>query len=274
MKLKEIACLLLATLLAISLTSCDRSHPPTFIPEKAIESAFAHRPGCLVVIKCATAETYRYNPRLSAAKFPPCSTFKIWNTLIGSETGAITAADAPFYTWDGVTRAMPEWNSNLTVRQAFQVSCVPAFQALARKIGTVRMQTWLDKLGYGNRDISSGIDAFWLPERGRKTLLITPDEQAAMLAKLVTGKLPCSEKSRAVLKEVMLVKKTDLGALYGKTGTGADDTGTHNICWFVGVVERQGEQYAFACLLLGDTSQTGRDTRALVQQLLETHQWL
>jgi len=28
--------------------------------------------------------------------------------------------------------------------------------------GAERMQAWLDKVRYGNRDIGGGIDAFWL----------------------------------------------------------------------------------------------------------------
>lgn len=266
--------LLLISLVIVVLVSCDGEHSSWFIPDSEIKPAFGQRQGCLVVIKCSTGEVYRHNPELSSVGFPPCSTFKIWNTLIGCETGELTSADAPFYSWDGVSRAFPEWNRDLTLRQAFQVSCVPAFQVLARRIGTERMRIWVERLGYGDCDTSAGVDIFWLPARGRKALLITPDEQAAMVHKLVAGKLPFSEKSRALLGDVMLVKKTERGSLFGKTGTGADDSGEHSICWFVGFVETRGEQYAFACLLIGDMKQTGRDTRDFVQSLLETHHLL
>ena len=198
----------------------------------------------------------------------PCSTFKIWNTLIGLETGAIKSADQAFYKWDGETRAVSEWNRNLTLKEAFQASCVPAFQNLARTIGSVKMQGWLDKIGYGDRDMSAGIDIFWLPAKGRKTILISAGEQARLMCKLVTGKLPFREQSLAVLKDVMTVTKTDRGVLYGKTGSGADNDGTYNLGWFVGYVESRGRAYAFACVVKGDGVQ-GKDARAIVEKIME-----
>ena len=62
------------------------------------------------------------------------------------------------------------------------MSCVPAFQALAHRIGPQTMQRWLDRLGYGDRDLSAGIDVFWLPAPGRKTLLISPYESVDLVA--------------------------------------------------------------------------------------------
>ena len=53
-------------------------------------------------------------------RMAPCSTFKIWNALIGLESGIIASADEAFYRWDGQTRAIPAWNKNLTLKEAFQ----------------------------------------------------------------------------------------------------------------------------------------------------------
>ena len=111
----------------------------------------------------------------------PCSTFKIWNTLIGIESGIISSPDQPFYQWDGEKRSISAWNRDLTLREAFQASCVPAFQNLARQIESERMQYWLDRIEYGDRDTSAGIDVFWLPSKGRKTILISPTEQAQLV---------------------------------------------------------------------------------------------
>lgn len=60
------------------------------------------------------------NPGLAAVRLPPCST-------------------GPWYRWDGVERGIEGWNHDLTLRQAFAVSAVPAFQGLARQIGPVTM---------------------------------------------------------------------------------------------------------------------------------------
>jgi beta-lactamase class D len=250
------------------------SHSETFpIPETTVQPAFADRKGTLVIIDCSTEAISTYHPEASTEKLPACSTFKIWNTLIGLESGIISYPDDSFYKWDGEARFIPEWNKDLTLKEAFQVSCVPAFQNLARKIGLEQMRIWIDKIGYGDRDVSSGVDVFWLPKPGRKTILISPEEQAILICKLVRGKLAFSKKAQAVLKEIMVVRKTDHGTLYGKTGSGADETGKFYLGWFVGYVESNGKIYAFACAIKGETL-TGKDARIIVNTILENHGYL
>ncbi len=235
------------------------------VPTETVTKAFDGRSGAFVLVDCATGETYRNDPAACAEKAAPCSTFKIWNSAIGLETGLVSEPDAPFWQWDGKTRSIEGWNGDQTLRSAMTVSCVPAFQALARKIGRERMQEWLDRLGYGDRDLSAGVDVFWLPEAGRKTILISPDEQAALIVRLVGGKLPLSTQTLATLKSVMKVKETERGTFYGKTGTGTSDQG--NLGWFTGYVESGGKTYAFACLLKG-RGVMGKDARAATERIL------
>ena len=230
--------------------------------------AFGDRTGTFVLIDGASCNVSDSDPRASSEKLPPCSTFKIWNTLIGLETGIISSPDDPFYTWDGQVRAIPAWNRDLTLKEAFQASCVPAFQALARKIGQTRMQTWIDTLSCGDRDTSAGIDAFWLPAKGRKPLLITPMEQAQLMYRLANAKLPVAATSLRTLKSIMIVKTTAKGVLYGKTGSAMNDDGRYNLGWFVGFVESQGVVCAFACDAKGD-GVMGKDARAIAEHLLE-----
>jgi beta-lactamase class D len=256
--------------IAATIAATPLAYGQTFpIPESVVTNAFAARGGAFIIIDCASEEISDFRPDASSEKLAPCSSFKIWNTLIGLEKGVLSSAEEDFYRWDGETRVIPEWNKNLTLKEAFQASCVPAFQNLAREIGSTSMQSWIDRIGYGDRDISAGIDVFWLPAPGRKTLLVTPREQAKLMGKLVSGKLPFAEKSRAVIKNVMTIKKTDHGLLYGKTGSSADDTGKYTLGWFVGYVESNGKTYAFACTAKGDNVM-GKDARTIVEKVLET----
>jgi beta-lactamase class D len=238
------------------------------LTESIVGDAFAGLGGAFVISDCSSGAISDFRRDASSERLAPCSTFKIWNTLIGLESGILTSADEPFYRWDGVTRAIPEWNKNLTLKESFQTSCVPAFQNLARQIGPLRMQSWLDKIGYGDRDTSAGIDVFWLPASDRKTVLISPKEQAQLICRLASGKLSFSEKSLAVVKDMMTIKKTDRGILYGKTGSGADDAGKYALGWFVGYVEKRGKTYAFACSAKGDNIM-GKDARTIVETILE-----
>lgn len=243
--------------------SLSAANPVFPIPEGKIDAAFAGRTGALVFMRAADGEKVIFNASLTREPLAPCSTFKIWNTLIGLENGILHSADEPFYKWDGQARFLPEWNQDLTLKQAFQFSCVPAYQELARKIGEERMQRGIDMLGYGNRDISAGIDVFWLPSPGRKTILISAIEQAELIARLVNGRLSVSQKSREVLRQIMLAKQTTHGSLYGKTGTSG---APYHFGWYVGYLVSGGETYAFACLLKGD-GVMGKDARAIVETL-------
>jgi beta-lactamase class D len=239
---------------------------------QTVEGIFAGRKGTLVLLTGENAPVI-FQPKIAEQKFAPCSTFKIWNTLIGAENGLISAADEPFYQWDGEKRFIPEWNQNLTLKQAFQFSCVPAFQDLARRIGPEAMQAGLDKIGYGDRNISSGLDVFWLPEEGRRPILISPLEQAELMKKLAAGKVPFSEKSQKVLREIMTARTTLRGTLFGKTGTSGNNADGVSIGWYVGYVESNGQTHAFACLLEGKDVM-GKDARAIVEALAEKEGWL
>ena len=236
------------------------------LPAAVLTKAFDGRHGALVLIDCKSGEVHRHCPTLCSTKLPPCSTFKIWNTAIGLETGVLASADQPFWKWDGEKRFIEGWNRDLTLRQAYAASCVPAYQALARKIGPVRMDEWLRKLGYGNLDTSSGNDVFWLPAPDRTPILISPDEQAALLCRLVSGDVPFSENTRGILRDIMTAKATDCGTLFGKTGTGGTGKDTPAIGWFVGYVVSGKSTIAFACVLTGKHS-AGKDARTLVERV-------
>ncbi len=254
---------------AAFLSSASLAYSNVFpIPEESVQAVFGDRNGTFVIIDCASQTISIFNQKAAAEKLPPCSTFKIWNTLIGLECGVISSPEDAFYKWDGQVRSIPDWNRDMILKEAFQASCVPAFQNLARKIGSDKMQSWIDKIGYGDRDTSSGTDVFWLPAKGRKTILISPKEQAKLICSLVTGKLPFSDKARLVLKDIMTIKKTDHGVLYGKTGSGADEIGKTNLGCFVGYLESSGRTYAFACAIKGDKVM-GKDARVIVERVLE-----
>ena len=93
----------------------------------------------------------------------PASTFKIANSIIALETGVVTDPDKDVFKWDGTVRNFPDWNRDHTLRSAIAASAVPVYQEIARRIGADRMKTYVDKLDYGNRDISGApIDHFWL----------------------------------------------------------------------------------------------------------------
>jgi len=230
------------------------------------EKNFGGKEGAFVFIDGASGKKTVFNEGVAAEKLPPCSSFKIWNSLFGLEEGVLKSPDAPFYVWDGVKRGLDDWNRDLTLKQAFQVSCVPAYQGLAREIGEEKMRAWVKKIGYGDGDTAAGIDVFWLPAEGRKTILISAEEQAELLRRLVSGEMPFSEKTVQELREIMRVKTTDKGELFGKTGSGAGADGTYRLGWFVGFVQSGGSVHPFACVVRGE-GLMGKDARAIVESI-------
>ncbi len=180
-----------------------------------------------------------YNPARAKQKISPASTFKIPNTLIGLELGEIPNEDHVFK-WNERQYRIKNWNQDLVLHDAFQFSCVPCYRGLARRIGAKKMKTWLNKISYGNQDISGGVDRFWLGS----SLKISARELINFLRKLYKNKLPFTIANQEIVKKIMLVEMTSKYKLYAKSGWAIPDG--KNIGWYVGFVEKCGNVYFFA----------------------------
>ncbi|NLE91452.1 MAG: class D beta-lactamase [Elusimicrobia bacterium] len=228
----------------------------------------------LVIYNRANGETVNIDSARSGQRLAPCSTFKIYNTLIGLELGLIKEAGEPWYKWDGVKRDIEGWNQDLTLREAFKVSAVPAYQILAREIGEARMKEYIEKIAYGSQDISAGIDIFWLPRPDTTSIKISAYEQVVLLNKLLDGQLPFAEKNIAILRDIMQAEKTDKGTLYGKTGSGTEPDGKWNLGWFVGFLEHDGMTYVFACNITGGENPSGKTARTIIENIFKSQNLL
>ena len=169
--------------------------------------------------------------RYKDSAYLPASTFKIVNSLIGLQTGRITNTKMQMK-WDGIDRGMPDWNKDLTMEEAFKVSCVPYYQEVARRIGKDTMQSWLDSLSYGTKKITSKIDTFWLDN----SLKIKPDEQMGLVKKLYFGQLPFSKTTMENVRKVMIQENNSNYTLAYKTGLGYKENGK-KLAWIVGWIE-------------------------------------
>ena len=243
-----------------------QAHTPSFPSDEVVRAALGKRNGSVVLRDVASGRERAYGAPLADKELPPCSTFKIWNTLIGLEEGILRGADDAFWKWDGVKRDIGDWNRDLTLGESFRFSCVPAYQALARRIGREKMETWIRRLDYGDKNLSSGLDLFWLPADGRKTLLITPRRQAAMIADWSAGKLPFGEETNRKFRTIFLARDDAGGKLFGKTGSGMGANGAYALGWFVGVFESAKGKTAFACVLEGE-GLSGRDARGVIETI-------
>ena len=176
----------------------------------------------------------------------PASTFKIVSTLIGLETGVVSDADSPL-PWDGKQYSNPNWNRDHTLRSAVQVSCVPCFQSIARQVGEAQMKDWVNRLDYGNRDISGRLDFFWLGG----ALRISPFQQLDFLRRLDGGKLPIQERTLDTVRDVFTLDVGPDHVLRGKTGSAGPPEQPSEVGWFVGFVEIGERRVFFATVLDG-----------------------
>nr|AIA11823.1 ClassD_beta_lactamase [uncultured bacterium] len=198
-----------------------------------------HVTGCFVMYDLENSKFTDYNPDRCAQRFIPASTFKIFNSLVALETKAIPDENYVIK-WDGVLRNVPAWNHDQTMTEAIKNSTVWYYQEVARKIGEERMQQWLNLVHYGNRQMGSTIDSFWL----NGDLRISADEQIEFLKNLYTYQLPFSKRSMEIVKKI-LVRQDSLGyKLSFKTGLAIQDTTA--IGWNVGYIETKGNIYFFA----------------------------
>lgn len=170
----------------------------------------------------------------------PASTFKIPNSLIALETGVIESDTSIIY-WNGQKRALKKWEQNLTFKQAFQYSCVPCYQEIARKIGYKKMKEYLQKMNYNTMVFDSHtIDNFWLEGKSK----INQFEQIDFLKKLYRNKLPLSDNTLHIVKNIMKVKASNNYTLYAKTGW-SNYNGENN-GWYIGFLESENQVYFFA----------------------------
>lgn len=199
--------------------------------------------GSFVAFDLKNNKTLIYDEERANTRFTPASTFKIFNSLVGLETGVIP--DTSFIiSWDGVKRgSYAPWHRANSLQSAFKYSVVWYYQELARRVGEEKMQELLSLNKYGNESIEENLDSFWLSDDGGK-LRISQVEQIDFLKKLFHEKLNFSKRSQRLVKGIMLLEENDEYRLLGKTGMGSHDGVWYG--WFVGWIEKGDDTYFFA----------------------------
>ena len=216
--------------------------------------------GAAVIYDPAENSFQIYNQELALTRRSPCSTFKIISSLIALEEGVIGPDDS-VRTWSGEIFWNEEWNRDIGFSDAFHASCVWYFREVVDEIGKETMQEELDRLLYGNCDISDWeghlntnnsnpvLTGFWI----ESSLLISPKEQTEVMERIFGDHTEYSEETLDQLKQVMLLSEQNEAdvSIYGKTGMGK----AHGIVvdsWFTGFADTDGRRIYF-CVYLGET---------------------
>lgn len=218
------------------------------------------RNGAAVVYDFSNRRYTIYNGDLATTRRSPCSTFKIISSLIALENGIIEPEDST-RDWSGEIFWNEDWNKDIDFSEAFRTSCVWYYRQVIDEIGEDRMQRELNKLQYGNCDISDwegqwntnnnnrALTGFWI----ESSLKISPKEQVEVMERIFGSDSEYSEETKKNLKQVMLVSDQEQTetSIYGKTGMGKVD-GIAVDAWFTGFAE-SAEGNLYFCVYLGRT---------------------
>ena len=234
-----------AWLLCLVLPFAALAAEPVFEDHPEWSKEFADRDvaGTAILFDESANRYLVFDRRRAETPFLPASTFKIFNAMVALETGAVKD-EYDVVRWDGTERKFKDWNRDQSLASAMKFSAVWFYQEMARRAGAERMQEWIDKAGYGNRDIAGGIDRFWLSG----ALRISAVEQIGFLRRLASGTLPFSARSQEAVRRITIQESAPDYVLHGKTGwaTHDDIARKDDLGWYVGWVERGGRRWFFA----------------------------
>jgi beta-lactamase class D len=234
---------------------------------------FKNTRGAFVLYDSKHGRYIRYNEARCRERFSPKSTFKIPNSLIGLEAGVIRDAEfvipwnkqkyPPQDNWN--QEPFLHWAKDQTLRSAIKYSVVWYYRELALRVGEQRMKRYVAAFNYGNKNISGGIDNFWLDG----SLKISADEQVEFLKAFYTERLPVSKRSAEIVKDILVMEKGPTYKLSAKTGGGSISEGIY-IGWFIGYVESEDNTHFFATNIEGKSFAEIRDKRVeMTRQILQ-----
>lgn len=186
------------------------------------------------------------NESRAKAQLSPFSTFKVANSLIALDLGVIKNTEQAL-TYDETAYPKQAWWPSVwklphyDLTTAFKYSMVAIYRQLATDIGEKNMTSYLNKMHYGNQDISSGLDSFWL----NGSMKISAVEQISFLQKIYHNKFGFNEQAIDSLKTIMLTETKPSYRLFAKTGAGKTDDG-NMLGWYIGFVENSAGVHFFA----------------------------
>ena len=193
----------ISTLLSVSACSSiqtkfeDTFHTSNQQHEKAIKSYFdeAQTQGVIIIKKGKNISTYGNNLTRAHTEYVPASTFKMLNALIGLENHKATTTE--IFKWDGKKRSYPMWEKDMTLGDAMALSAVPVYQELARRTGLDLMQKEVKRVGFGNMNIGTQVDNFWLVG----PLKITPIQEVNFADDFANNRLPFKLETQEEVKK-------------------------------------------------------------------------
>ena len=209
-----------------------------------------------------------YNLEEANKRIPPDSTYKIYDALLGLESGIITPEHSSM-AWNGEHFSYSAWENDQDLNSAMQNSVNWYFQTMDSQLGLNKIQEFLNEIEYGNQTTSSNLKLYW----SDFSLKISPIEQVELLKKFNTNGFHLHSQNVLSVKNAIKIVGTSDGTFYGKTGTGCID-GQDISGWFIGYIETSDNIYYFATNIQSDSNATGKKALEITSAILKKlHIW-
>jgi len=240
--------------------------------EAAIDNSIGGVGTCVEILDTASgAEVYRYNSNgVCMRRLPPCSTFKIPNSLIALDAGVVTPTTV--LKWDGTPQRVSDWQKDADMKTAFRDSILWWYQRVAQQVGKPAYEERLKAFHYGGETPDGPLTAFWIGPAAGGGLGISTREEAQFLHRLYAGKLPVKPATLAFVQSIMVNETRGDMVMSGKTGSCATNSdGSRQVGWWVGrIAGPQGARrpdYVFAASIETDADNAlpGREVEQRVK---------
>lgn len=231
--------------------------------EEELEAYFEGHEGSFVMLDVSNDQYHIYNKDKSMTRISPYSTYKYLIALMGLEADMLTI-DNTMLQWDGTVYPFNEWNKDHTLASAMTYSVNWYFEEVASKVGKEEIKWYMDRINYGNNDISGGVRDYW----NYSTLTISPLEQVEVLKDFYTYNMPFSKQNIDAVKDVLKISDQNGYSLSGKTGTLIINN--QETCgWFIGYIEMDDTAYIFVTNIEGTEDAGGAKAREITLAILQ-----
>ena len=232
------------------------------ITQLNLSSNFGDYTGSFVLYDQSADKWNIYNMDHASTRVPPNSTYKIYDALLGLESGIITPEHSTF-TWNGEPCPFESWESDQDLTSAIHNSVNWYFQAIDSQAGFQSVKTFLQTINYGNQNTGTNLNLYWTDF----SLKISPIEQVELLQNFYQNNFHFDRKNIQAVKNALLLSTTSSGSLYGKTGTGRVNGKDVN-GWFVGYIESDNNTYYFATNIQAPSNATGSQATEITETIL------
>ena len=130
------------------------------ITQLNLSSNFGDYTGSFVLYDQSADKWNIYNMEHASTRVSPNSTYKIYDALLGLESGIITPEHSTF-TWNGEPYPFNSWEADQDLTSAIHNSVNWYFQAIDSQAGFEAVRTFLQTINYGNQNTGTNLNLYW-----------------------------------------------------------------------------------------------------------------